>query len=132
MESNLNAIFKTDKRMEMDGIWFEVLPGVKFRLKRFGGWNSEKLKPLYATHYKPFARQIETGNFPADKEKEIMTTIFIRACLVEWEGVEIDGVKAECNLENSLKLFTNLPDLLETLTAYCQDSKNFREDLGNS
>lgn len=132
MKTNLDSLFKTDKAMETEGIIFELREGIRFKLRRFGGFNAEKVKPIHAVHYKPFARQIELGTLSADKEREIFMTIFIKVCLVDWEGIEFDGKAAECNLENALKLFKALPDLVDTLSSYAQDSKNYREDLGNS
>lgn len=138
MKSNLDTLFKTDKNLEKDGIWFEISTGVRFLLKRFGGANDPALKPLFATHYKPYARQIELGTLSADKEREIMTTIFIKASLVKWEGVEFDGATADCTFENAQKLFKELPDLVDLLSQLASDSKNYkeavaaREELGNS
>jgi hypothetical protein len=44
MKSNLHNVFKTDAAIEEQGIWFEVAPEVKFRIKRFGGFNSTAIQ----------------------------------------------------------------------------------------
>lgn len=132
MPSNLDSLFKTDKTLEREGIWFRYTDTVRFRLKRFGGFNSEKLKPLYASVYKPYAGQIEKGSISAEKQNELLATIFIKACMVDWEGVELDGKEAPFSFENALKLLTELPDLLDSLVKVTQDSANYKEDLGNS
>jgi hypothetical protein len=132
MKSNLDGLFKADSNLEKDGIWFNVGNGVRFRLRRFGGSNSQKLKLAMAKYHKPMARLIELDKLTVEENTELMAKTFAEACLVDWENVEIDGEKAPCNFENAVKLFTKLPELFQVLYAQSQGFDSFKEELGNS
>lgn len=131
MKTNLD-IFKNDSVCEEQGIEFEVRPGVSFVLRRFGGKNSARIKQSLAKHYKPYARLLETGKMEETEEKKIMIKVFIESCLVSWKGVEADGKELECNTENAVKLFLELPELFDLLYKQSNDTENYREELGNS
>lgn len=132
MKTNLDSLFKTDSKLERDGVWFKVGESVAFCLRRFGGGNSQKLKLAMAKHHKPKARLIELDQLTIDEVNHIMAKVFVEACLVDWRGVEVDGEPLECNFDNAVKFFTELPELFETLWKYTQDFESFKEDLGNS
>jgi hypothetical protein len=131
MKSNLDQFFKTDQSLENQGIWFKVSDDTKFLITRFGGSNSHKVKGAMAKYYKPYARQIEAGSFDVAQEREIMIKVFVYSSLIGWEGVEIDGAPCEFSKEKAVELLVSLPDLAEALMSYAQDSKSYKEDLGN-
>lgn len=132
MKTNLDSLFKNDKGLEENGIWFEIQEGVGFKIKRFGGFNSQSIKSALAKHYKPYAKMIESGTFPLDKEREITLKVFSNACITDWKGIEIDGKLAEFSQEACLNLLMSLPELADALVKYASDSQNYREELGNS
>lgn len=130
MKSNLDKHFKQDSSQEKDGIWFELDGGIRFRLRRFGGSNTE-LKKAMVRHYKPKARLIEKGLLSEAEERSIVAKSFISACMIDWEGVEVDGELVPYSFDVAVELFKGLPELLETLMEYAQDSENYREEVGN-
>lgn len=130
MKTNLDNLFKTSEDCEVNGVDFEY-GKVKFRCKRFGGRN-QSLKAALATEMKPFSRQIELGTLSSAKETEIAIKVFVKASLVGWSGVEIDGKEVEFSEENAIKLFTALPDLYNDLVKQAANIDNYKEDLGNS
>lgn len=131
IKTNLDAIYKTNEDLEVDGVWFDLNDYTGFKVARFGGRNGKKIKAATAQYYKPFARQMENGSLSIKKREEILMKTFIGACLVDWRGVEIDGKEAECTPENALKLFQSLPDLFDTLHEYANSMQSYKEDLGN-
>lgn len=131
MKTNLDYLFKTNKNLESEGIWHEVSDGVSFKIKRLGGANAVHIKKVFATHHKPYARQIEKGLLDEDKSLEIMARVFVEACLVDWKGIEIDGQEAKFDKDLAVDFLKSLPELLDSLFEYAQDSDNYREDLGN-
>jgi hypothetical protein len=132
MKSNLDKFFKNSAELEENGVWFDVSDGVGFLCRRFGGYNSEKVKKSLAKHYKPYAKQIELGTFPREKQLEIMFRVFVESCVIDWKGVEIDGKQEPFSVEACVKLFCSLPDLGDTIVEHASKSDVFREDLGNS
>jgi hypothetical protein len=132
MKTNLDTLFKTSDSMETTGIWMTVSEDVGFLVKRFGGYNTPKVKAATAKYYKPYARLIENGTIAPEKEKEIMTKIFVESSLMDWKGIEIDGKPAPFSKEVATEFLLSLPELAESLLSYASDSKNYKEDLGNS
>lgn len=138
MKSNLDKLFKTDKKIEQEGVWFDVSDDVGFLVKPWKPSNPA-MKSAMATHYKPYAKQIEFGTIEDVKAREIMVKVFVNACLVDWRGVEIDGQVTPFSKETAIKFLTELPELYETLLSYAKDFHNYkedytpgREDVGNS
>lgn len=135
MKSNLDKMYKTDKELEMQGVWFEQAPGVKFLCKRMGGKNQAALKAAHLKYYKPHARQIQKGILSEEKEKQIMTRVFIDTCLLDWSGVEINGELKDYDKETAYELLVTLPELVSDLTECAGMAESYleeREDLGNS
>lgn len=131
MKSNIHKFFKNNEALESEGIWFTLSDEIGFKLARFGGANSVRIKSALAKHYKPYAKQVETGTLEATKERQIMAKVFVEACILDWKGVEIDGKITPFSKEVALDFFLELPELTETLIAYANDAKNYREELGN-
>lgn len=131
MKTNLDELYKVDATAEKEGVWFDVSPKTGFLVKPFRGTNP-RVKAAMAKYYKPYARQIENGQLSLEKEREININLFLDICLVDWKGVEIDGVPTPFARENALILFQELPDLFQTLLAFAQDFKTYKVELGNS
>ncbi len=137
MKSNLDKFFKEHEQSAKEGVDFVIQEAseenkeISFRVRYFSDTNP-RTKAAFATHYKPYARQVQMDTLDEKKDREIQVKIFIDISLVSWTGVEIDGKEAECNKENAFKLFMARPELFKALMGYAQDFKNYREDLGNS
>lgn len=131
MGTNLDKIFKTNEDLEKDGVDFALDEKTSFRMRHFSATNP-RVKAAMASHYKPYARQVELGTLDQKKADEITMKLFIDVCLVSWQGVEIDGKEVECSKENALILFNRLPKLFDVLWRYANDFNNYREDMGNS
>lgn len=132
MKTNLDGLYKTSSNFETDGIWMNISDDVAFKVRRFGGKNSDKVKRALATYHKPFARQIEKGLLDTDKESELVTRAFVESCVVDWQGVVIDGEEKDFSTDLAVSFFKELPDLLEEIMAQAQVADNYKEDVGNS
>jgi len=133
MKTNLDSLFKTNKQLEQSGVWFRISPETRFLLRRVGGDNPHYSEAM-AKYHKPHAKMIELNTLSDNMKVEILAKIFCDACLVSWEGVEIDGQMVECNFENGVKLFKQLPDLFDTLFKEASKLDSYKEsvqDLGN-
>jgi len=132
MKTNLDKHYKTDHRLESEGVEFAIDDNTSFLLRRFNAQNP-KVKAAMAMHYKPYARQVEMGTLPQEKSDEITRKLFIDVCLVSWKGILDDaGKPIEPTKENALELFKALPDLFDTLWRHVNDFANYKEDVGNS
>jgi hypothetical protein len=131
MKTNLDSLFKTDKKLQEEGVEFVINEKISFRVRHLSQANP-RVKAAMAQHFKPYAQQVSMGTLPPEKEAEINQKVFIDVCLVSWEGIEIDGATAECNKENATKLFRDLPDLFEALWKHANDFTHYRIEVGNS
>lgn len=131
MKTNLDGIFKTSPALEKDGRWFDLNDTTAFLIRPFRATNP-RVKAAMAKYFKPYARQIETDSLDTAKAQEININLFMDVCLVDWKGLEIDGVDVKYDKETGLKLFRELPELFASCWGYANDFKNYREDLGNS
>lgn len=131
MKTNLDKYFKTDSKLETEGVWFDLDDNVGFLVRRFGGNNSPSVKAAMQKHYKPYARQIEAGTLDQKKDLEIGVKVFVNACMLDWKGVEIDGKEVPFSKEAAVDLLIKLPDLSKALIDYAQSLDSYKVDLGN-
>lgn len=132
MKTNLDDLFKNDESLEKEGVWFTIKEGIGFLVRRVGGSNSKKMEAALARYFKPYAYQIQNGTLDEKKERQIVTRVFVEACVVDWKGIEIDGKIAPFSVETAIEFFMNMPELFDAVQQYARDSKNYREHLGNS
>jgi len=131
MKTNLDKLFKSNSSHEISGVWFDLDDKVGFLVKRFGGMNTPSIKKALASYHKPYARLIERGLLPEEKERRIYTKVFVEACLIDWKGIEIDGKETKFSNAIAVDFFTSLPELLDTLVDYAQTNTNYASDVGN-
>jgi hypothetical protein len=136
MKTNLDRKYKMDTSLEQNGVWVVVAEDVEFLIKRFGGFNSQKVRAAMAEYLKPYAKKIENGTLSPEKEHEVGVRVFVESCVADWKGVkeEKDGslVEIPFSNDNAIKLFCDLPELFSTLVTEAQNSENYKEVLGNS
>ena len=136
MKTNLDVKFKINDQLETEGINVEVADGVTFKVKRFGGFNSQKVKAAVNEYLKPYSKKMENGTLPPEKEYEIQVKVFVKSCLVSWSGVleEINGemVAVEFSEQNAIKLLLNLRSLFDVLVAEATNENNYKEVMGNA
>ena len=85
-----------------------------------------------AKYYKPYAALVQNGGMPEEKSTEISLRVFVESCMLDWKGVQIDGVEVPFSHEAAIKLLKEMPDLADTLMAHASNAANYKEDLGNS
>lgn len=134
MVTNLHALYKTDNNLETNGIWLALGEGAEFLVRRFGGANGTKIKKLSAIYHKPYARLIELGNLPEEKEREIYINIFVESSLLDWKGVKDEkGEDIPFSQEKAKEIFAQLPTVFDIIVEHASNSNNYKEaeDLGN-
>jgi uncharacterized protein YxjI len=131
VKTNLDSIYKTDDSLETEGVWLMITENSGFRVKRFGGKNQLKIAEKLARLQKPYLRQIQNGTMDKSIEQKINVTIFVEECIVDWQGIEIDGEQVPYDKQKCLDLLLSMPDLTDSLVQYAMDIANYREHLGN-
>lgn len=138
MKTNLDQLYRTDGDIEKEGVLIRFTDKVAFKVRRYGGTNNTEFKKASKKYFKPHAKQIERGAIDPNLARELVIKSFVEGCLVDWEGVEIDGEVKDYDPKLAIDLFKELPDLFDELLDQSQNVSNFREeeegteDLGNS
>lgn len=120
--------FKTDEKMEREGVWLDLGSAGKFKLARAGGANREYEKKLSAAS-KPHRRAIETGTIDPKVSISLLADVFADTVVLGWEGVTgEDGKPLSFTVENCRKLLNDLPELFVELQQASAKAANFRRE----
>ncbi len=131
--SALYSLFRTNKDKEQSGVDIPMGENedgtvISFRLARAGKTNKQYQTALEAAT-KPYRRQIELETMQAEKAESIYREVFVNTILLGWSNVRDEqGQNIPFTRQNALKLFTDLPDLYDTLQAASTKVSNFREE----
>lgn len=141
---SLYKSYKTDKELELNGIWVTFGDKEAFNISRAGGSNSRYIKLMKRT-LKPFKRQVDNGTLPLDKEAEIFAEVYAKTIVIGWrtavpvknkkdkwefvEKIEVaDGKMVEFSVEACKQLLIDLPELMADLMAHAVQASNFLEE----
>lgn len=131
---SLYKAFETNPELEKQGIVLEYGDNSKgkpigIRIARAGGSNSAYNKRLEVL-VKPYRRQIQTETIDNKVLEKLVLQAFAETVVLGWENVEDrDGNDMEHNVENVIKLFTDLPDLFKDVQEQASKAVLFREDI---
>lgn len=132
--SSLYKQFQTDAELEKTGLWLEYGPNSKgneqrIRIARAGGANSQFQKRMEALT-KPYRRQIQTEIIATEMVQKLIRQAYAETVVLGWENIEgPDGADMPFNVENCIKLFTDLPDLFADVQEQAQRAVLFRAEL---
>lgn len=126
--ASLYELFKTNNKLEKEGVTIDYGEAGKFVIARMGGENSAYAKYLRAK-LKQYKFQIDTDSLPADTERQILLDVFVKTVLLGWDGVtDENGKEIRFSEENAKKLLSDLPVLFDDLRSKAQDYTNFRQE----
>jgi hypothetical protein len=131
---SLYSLFKTDENIEKAGLLIEYgtnskgLP-IAIRIARAGGSNSAYLKLLDAS-LKPYRRQLQNDLMDNPTVEKVLRTVYAKTIVLGWENVEDEkGEALPFNVDNCVKLFTDLPDLFADIRVQAEKSALFRAEI---
>lgn len=123
------AAYKTDESRETKGVILDLGDAGKYRIARAGGAN-QKFQKRLAAITKPYRRAIQTGNIDEKLADSLMAKVYAETVLLSWEDVTgEDGQPLPFNVDNAVKLFTDLPDLFKDIRQTADDASLFRLDI---
>ena len=149
---SLSKMFKTDQKMEREGIFIDLgpnedlppgddgkRPSMRFRIARAGGSNQEYNKALERLT-RPHRRAIQAGHFSNEQAEALFREAFVNNVLLGWDNITDPKDPTQLlpfSPEAANRLFTEMPDLLTFLREEASNAALFREelrdrDLGNS
>ena len=131
-KSSLIDEFKTDEKKETEGQWLKVHNGIQFLVARFGGHNRVRRQEAVSKYYLPHTEKMLANDFSVYDRKRIDIQSFVYSCILDWDGVTLDGEIAPFNPEDLIDMLMELEELAETLIAFASSRDNYKHDLGNS
>lgn len=120
------AMFETNVDVEKTGVVIDYGP-FSIRIARAGGSNGKYAKQLEKST-KPFKRIIDKLN--VEQERQIWREVYAKSIVISWENVkDKQGNVIPFNVTNCIRLFTDLPDLLDDLKTQANTMALFMEDI---
>ena len=101
---------------------------IGIKIARAGGSNAAYQRVL-ERKLKPYRRQLQTDTMDNKVAERILIEVFAETVVVGWENVEdAKGKQLEYNVENVIKVLTDLPDLFADIQKAASDAALFRKD----
>lgn len=128
MASNVHKLFKTDSKLETEGIFLDY-GKFKIRIARAGGSNKAYMRQIEKKS-RPFRRAIQQEMLENEVAMKLMREIYAETVVIGWEGItDAEGKTLPFSKENCLKLFDELPDLFADVMDQSNKLALFREDI---
>jgi hypothetical protein len=136
--SGLYSQFKTDDRLETEGIWLQY-DDTRVRVSRAGGGNKKFQKRMEALS-RPHRRAIQADLLSNDMATGLVLEAFLDTVILDWQVRDkasapwksgIPGPKGEVlpfSKENARKVLTDLPDLFEDIRDQASKAVFFRDE----
>jgi hypothetical protein len=135
--------YKTDRKLEEEGVWVDFGDGVEVKLRRL---NSAKSKEVRRKLEKPYEKQYRNGReYPDSLQETLMNKQLAEAIVVDWKGIPelneqgepIEGKDMVCTPDNVIRMVSQFPDFREEITTASLERATFqveaRKELeGNS
>jgi hypothetical protein len=121
--------FQTDANLETSGIRLNLGTAGTFIIARAGGSNEKFARRMLAAT-KPFRRAIASETMNSKEAEQLTARVFAETVVLGWEGVTgPDGKELAFNVDNAVKLFTDLPDLFAEIRRASSDAALFRKEI---
>lgn len=126
-EFNLWAEFETDENAEEAGVWYEIVPGNSFKLRRF---NSKHAIATRERLMKPYANLTRNGKeLPEHIQDEVVTKQMVESIIVDWKGIkDREGNDLEFTPANVMMVLKGLPHLRAELISFVLKIENYRSE----
>lgn len=133
MSSNnkLFARYKTDKKLETEGVWVDFGDGIHVKLGRL---QSKEARTLRRRLEKPYANM---DRVPEEVSEQILNKIMAQVVVKGWSddlpgGSETiqdeDGTPLACTPENILLIFSKIPDFRDDLVTAAMTRDTFKAE----
>jgi len=122
---NIWAQFETDQSAEENGAWYEILPEIKFKLRRFQSDHAVKTRQRLE---KPYVKLTRGGkDLPQEVQEKLITSQLAESIIVDWEGItDRDGNVMDYSIDNAKMLLEGLPHVRDELVRFVLDIDNYR------
>ena len=121
--------FATDKNAEKEGITLDYGDGLEIKIARAGGSNVKFEKTVQAKMRK-YELQSKHGLLEPEQMRTIFREVLAETVVLSWKGVtDREGNELPFNKDNCIKLFLDLPDLMEDILEQSRKSALFKQSV---
>lgn len=118
------AEYKSDEKLETEGVWFDIEEGARVLVAFAGNTNYNKLNQKLVTPYQGFRR------LPEDKADEILVKLLSETILLGWENIlDEDNKPIPYSKENAKKLLQESRWLRDRVSACATQEQRFRAEV---
>ena len=118
--------FKTDPRLEQDGVWVEAGAGLRLLV---ASADNPKYEQYLRRLGKPYRLQIRNGTVRPDVMRDITMQAAARHVLLDWEKLQDeDGNDVSYSEKQALAYFKEVPRFFNTVMEFAQNGALFREE----
>jgi len=130
MTFDLKKQFATSEVLEIEGVWEDLdkgeegedAPGIL--VARVG--NKAYLKE-YQKVPRGLRRQLEQGTLPEGAGEQIINKLLAKTILLDWRGIQDDGVEVSYSFESALAKLTEYKDFRELVWEVGNSMERFRQ-----
>lgn len=115
--------YYTDGPKSQQGVWVEQAGGGRLLIARMDN-------PNYKAHIQNARTKLKLrrGAMTEEETQEVLKDAVAHTILLDWEGVEVNGVEVEYSPAYALKVFDALPSFLDVVVNFAYNEELFRED----
>ena len=122
---DVKKIFGTNKVAEIEGKWNDIGDGIELLVARIG--NPEYQKEFQRIS-KPHKRALRRGSLNDEVAERLLTKVMAKNILLDWEGLEEDGVAVPYNYDNAVRILTEYKDLRDYVSDIANEMESFKAE----
>jgi hypothetical protein len=129
LKTNLNDLFETNTSVEEDGVWQELKPGQRVKIRAF---SAKAVVDLREVLRKPYAALERFNKIPDEAMEEISRKVIAGAVIADWEGImgeDDDGKPVEIpyNADNAYAILKAMPRFGTWVVSVSMDAQNYKD-----
>lgn len=124
---DLAARFGTDKKKEVEGVWYDMGDGCRLRVARKGNRRyTEKYQQL--DRERSIVRRAQLETLGDEEGEKVLAELIAHAILVDWEGVKDNGKEIPYSTEAAYEQLVKYPDFRVLVTELSEQQAMYRAE----
>lgn len=116
--------FGTDRKAEEAGVWVDIGQGARVKIARdTAAPYRKKLQDVI----RPYRGAITAGAMDDREAHKLFARAAAGTLLLDWQGVEVDGVGVPYSVDAAEQLMVEVPDFYKTIKSFAEDATLYRE-----
>lgn len=122
MKLNLDKYFAVDRDAAENGKWFEIAPGIEFKIRRHNSKHVSAVQRKLAAKY-------PNGQPPSSETEDFALRVLAEGVIANWRGVaDENGNEISYSPEMAYRILKEYPDLAEMVSTITMDMNRFRTE----